>query len=98
MSDFGSPVMTFFLITICDHEFCMTLRYSFANVREGMHVLLRDFNFMRATPHNRASFVYLFWRCFANIARKTGTATSLLLVRFYDLIITHFNLMLAHIL
>ena len=50
--------------------------YSFASVREGTHILLREFNFVKATPHNRASFVHLFWRCFANIARKTGVLDS----------------------
>ena len=45
---------------------------SFASVKDGTHVLLREYNFIKATLHNRSSFVRLFWRSFANIARKTG--------------------------
>lgn len=45
---------------------------SFASVKEGTHVLLREYTYVKATLHNRASFVRLFWRSFSNIARKTG--------------------------
>ena len=49
-----------------------------------MHVLLREFSFVKATPHNRASFVNLFWRSFANIARKTGPTTFFVHLTNFD--------------
>ncbi|ELU16370.1 hypothetical protein CAPTEDRAFT_138684, partial [Capitella teleta] len=42
----------------------------FISVREGNHVMFREFTFVEATPHNRASFVRTFWKCFRNIGRK----------------------------
>ncbi|KAM4017638.1 centriolar satellite-associated tubulin polyglutamylase complex regulator 1 isoform 2-T2 [Anomaloglossus baeobatrachus] len=42
----------------------------FTSVSQGTHVLFRDFAFVQCTPHNRASFLRLFWRCFRTIARN----------------------------
>lgn len=42
----------------------------FTSVKEGNHVMFREYAFVHATPHNRASFVRTFWKCFRNIGRK----------------------------
>ncbi|XP_073515657.1 centriolar satellite-associated tubulin polyglutamylase complex regulator 1 isoform X2 [Phyllobates terribilis] len=42
----------------------------FTSVSRGSHVLFRDFAFVQCTPHNRASFLRLFWRCFRTIAKN----------------------------
>ncbi|XP_073397734.1 centriolar satellite-associated tubulin polyglutamylase complex regulator 1 isoform X2 [Dendrobates tinctorius] len=42
----------------------------FSSVSRGTHVLFRDFAFVQCTPHNRASFLRLFWRCFRTIAKN----------------------------
>lgn len=42
----------------------------FASVRDGNHTMFREFAFIRSTPHNRASFVRLFWKCFRQIGKK----------------------------
>ncbi|KAK0055130.1 UPF0705 protein isoform X2 [Biomphalaria pfeifferi] len=42
----------------------------FTSVRDGNHTMFREFSFIRSTPHNRASFVVFFWKCFRLIGRK----------------------------
>ncbi|KAK3740360.1 hypothetical protein RRG08_004297 [Elysia crispata] len=42
----------------------------FCSLRDGNHTMFREFNFIRSTPHNRASFVVLFWKCFRQIGKK----------------------------
>ncbi|CAJ0916918.1 unnamed protein product, partial [Ranitomeya imitator] len=42
----------------------------FSSASRGTHVLFRDFAFVQCTPHNRASFLRLFWRCFRTIAKN----------------------------
>ncbi|XP_038156579.1 UPF0705 protein C11orf49 homolog isoform X2 [Cyprinodon tularosa] len=49
----------------------------FSSVKNGNHVLFREFNFIRATQHNRASFIRVFWRCFRQIG-KSGDLLSML--------------------
>ncbi|XP_005112084.3 UPF0705 protein C11orf49 homolog [Aplysia californica] len=42
----------------------------FCSLRDGNHTMFREFSFIRSTPHNRASFVVLFWKCFRQIGKK----------------------------
>ncbi|CAI5763732.1 Hypothetical predicted protein [Podarcis lilfordi] len=44
----------------------------FNSVRQGTHILFREFNFVQATPHNRASFLRTFWRCFRTVGKNGG--------------------------
>lgn len=45
---------------------------SFNSVKNGNHILFREFNYIKATPHNRASFIRIFWRCFRQIGKNGG--------------------------
>ncbi|XP_015818778.1 centriolar satellite-associated tubulin polyglutamylase complex regulator 1 [Nothobranchius furzeri] len=47
----------------------------FSSVKNSNHVLFREFNYIRATEHNRASFIRVFWRCFRQIG-KSGDLLS----------------------
>ncbi|XP_068117641.1 centriolar satellite-associated tubulin polyglutamylase complex regulator 1 [Hyperolius riggenbachi] len=47
----------------------------FSSVSQGTHVLFREYGFVRCTPHNRASFLRLFWRCFRTIAKNGDLLT-----------------------
>ncbi|XP_075136844.1 centriolar satellite-associated tubulin polyglutamylase complex regulator 1 isoform X2 [Leptodactylus fuscus] len=47
----------------------------FSSVSQGTHVLFREFAFVQCTPHNRASFLRLFWRCFRTIAKNGDLLT-----------------------
>ncbi|XP_008302857.1 centriolar satellite-associated tubulin polyglutamylase complex regulator 1 [Stegastes partitus] len=49
----------------------------FSSVKNSNHVLFREFNYIRATPHNRASFIRVFWRCYRQIG-KSGDLLSML--------------------
>ncbi|AWP08994.1 putative UPF0705 protein C11orf49 -like [Scophthalmus maximus] len=49
----------------------------FSSVKNSNHVLFREFNYIRATPHNRVSFIRVFWRCFRQIG-KSGDLLSVL--------------------
>ncbi|XP_073204373.1 centriolar satellite-associated tubulin polyglutamylase complex regulator 1 isoform X2 [Lepidochelys kempii] len=42
----------------------------FNSVRQGTHILFREFSFIQATPHNRASFLRTFWRCFRAVGKN----------------------------
>ncbi|XP_048728460.1 centriolar satellite-associated tubulin polyglutamylase complex regulator 1-like isoform X2 [Ostrea edulis] len=42
----------------------------FNSVRDGNHTMFREFSYIHATPHNRASFVRLFWKCYRQIGKK----------------------------
>ncbi|NXO00308.1 CK049 protein, partial [Rhinopomastus cyanomelas] len=44
----------------------------FNSVRQGTHILFREFSFVQATPHNRASFLRTFWRCFRIVGKNGG--------------------------
>ncbi|XP_028649668.1 centriolar satellite-associated tubulin polyglutamylase complex regulator 1 [Erpetoichthys calabaricus] len=49
----------------------------FNSVKKGNHILFREFSFVRATPHNRSSFLHMFWRCFRQIG-KNGDLLSMM--------------------
>ncbi|XP_030588381.1 centriolar satellite-associated tubulin polyglutamylase complex regulator 1 isoform X2 [Archocentrus centrarchus] len=49
----------------------------FSSVKNSNHVLFREFNYIQATPHNRASFIRVFWRCYRQIG-KSGDLLSML--------------------
>lgn len=49
---------------------------SFNSVRQGTHILFREFSFVQATPHNRASFLRTFWRCFRTVGKNGGKYSS----------------------
>ncbi|XP_067903003.1 centriolar satellite-associated tubulin polyglutamylase complex regulator 1 [Heterodontus francisci] len=51
----------------------------FKSVQHGSHILFREFNFIKATPYNRASFIRMFWQCF----RQIGKNGDLLTVKEY---------------
>uniref|UniRef100_A0A8D0BQ64 Centriolar satellite-associated tubulin polyglutamylase complex regulator 1 n=1 Tax=Salvator merianae TaxID=96440 RepID=A0A8D0BQ64_SALMN len=48
----------------------------FTSVRQGTHILFREFSFVQATPHNRASFLRTFWRCFRTIGKSGDLLTA----------------------
>ncbi|XP_049930069.1 centriolar satellite-associated tubulin polyglutamylase complex regulator 1 [Epinephelus moara] len=49
----------------------------FSSVKNSNHVLFREYNYIKATPHNRASFIRVFWRCYRQIG-KSGDLLSML--------------------
>lgn len=49
----------------------------FSSVKNSNHILFREFNYIKATPHNRASFIRVFWRCYRQIG-KSGELLSML--------------------
>ena len=42
----------------------------FKSIKNGTHVLFREYSFLASTPHNRVSFVRLFWHSYAEVAIK----------------------------
>lgn len=42
----------------------------FNSLRDGNHTMFREYTFVHITPHNRASFVRLFWKCYRQIGKK----------------------------
>ena len=46
--------------------------FSFQGVKDGHHVILREFSFINKIPHNRASFINLFYHSFAALGKKGG--------------------------
>lgn len=42
----------------------------FMSIKTGTHILFREYSFICATPHNRISFVKLFWQSYAEIASR----------------------------
>ncbi|XP_075282027.1 centriolar satellite-associated tubulin polyglutamylase complex regulator 1 isoform X3 [Opisthocomus hoazin] len=57
----------------------------FNSVRQGTHILFREFSFVQATPHNRASFLRTFWRCFRTVG-KNGEFLESVAVIYQDLL------------
>ncbi|NXH13153.1 CK049 protein, partial [Bucco capensis] len=55
----------------------------FNSVRQGTHILFREFHFVQATPHNRASFLRTFWRCFRTVGKNGGKYSNLLTAQEY---------------
>lgn len=45
---------------------------SFSSVKNSNHVLFREYNYIKATPHNRASFIRVFWRCYRQLGKSGG--------------------------
>lgn len=39
----------------------------FRSVVQGNHTLFREYSYIRMTPHNTASFIRVFWKCFRHI-------------------------------
>uniref|UniRef100_A0A493T5V0 Centriolar satellite-associated tubulin polyglutamylase complex regulator 1 n=1 Tax=Anas platyrhynchos platyrhynchos TaxID=8840 RepID=A0A493T5V0_ANAPP len=56
----------------------------FNSVRQGTHILFREFSFVQATPHNRASFLRTFWRCFRTVGKNGGKYSSICCYLFGD--------------
>ncbi|XP_045061133.1 UPF0705 protein C11orf49 homolog [Coregonus clupeaformis] len=46
------------------------LVFCFSSVKNGNHVLFREFIYIKATAHNRASFIRVLWRCIRQIGKK----------------------------
>ncbi|BFZ05315.1 hypothetical protein BsWGS_08354 [Bradybaena similaris] len=42
----------------------------FRSLQDGQHTMFREFAYIKSTPHNRISFVVLFWKCFQQIGKK----------------------------
>ncbi|XP_022800867.1 UPF0705 protein C11orf49 homolog [Stylophora pistillata] len=42
----------------------------FRSVVQGNHTLFREYNYIKKTPHNIASFIRVFWKCFRHIGRN----------------------------
>nr|KAF6342559.1 hypothetical protein mPipKuh1_001635 [Pipistrellus kuhlii] len=51
------------------------LSENFNSVCQGTHILFREFSFIQATPHNRASFLRAFWRCFRTVGKNGDLLT-----------------------
>ncbi|KAM8861678.1 centriolar satellite-associated tubulin polyglutamylase complex regulator 1 [Synchiropus picturatus] len=49
----------------------------FSSVKNSNHVLFREFGYVRATPHNRASFLRVFWRCYRQIGKSADLLSVL---------------------
>lgn len=56
----------------------------FTALRDGNHTMFREYQFIHMTPHNRASFVKLFWKCYKQIGKKG----DLLSIQEYHALIT----------
>ena len=54
----------------------LSLIYSFRSVVQGNHTLFREYSYIRKTPHNIASFIRVFWKCFRHIGRNGGKVTN----------------------
>ena len=39
----------------------------FESVRNGTHIVFREYNFVSATPHNRKSFIATFWQTYSGV-------------------------------
>lgn len=48
----------------------------FSSVKNSNHILFREYNYIKATPHNRTSFIRVFWRCYRQIG-KSGELLSM---------------------
>lgn len=48
----------------------------FSSVKNSNHILFREYNYIKATPHNRTSFIKVFWRCYRQIG-KSGDLLSM---------------------
>ncbi|KAM9376282.1 centriolar satellite-associated tubulin polyglutamylase complex regulator 1 isoform 3-T3 [Pholidichthys leucotaenia] len=57
----------------------------FSSVKNSNHVLFREFSYIRATPHNRASFIRVFWRCYRQIG-KSGEFLDSVMAIYQDLL------------
>ncbi len=42
----------------------------FESVKKGTHVIFREYSFICLTPHNRSSFIRLFWHSYSGIAGR----------------------------
>ncbi|XP_076878339.1 centriolar satellite-associated tubulin polyglutamylase complex regulator 1 isoform X2 [Brachyhypopomus gauderio] len=49
----------------------------FTSVKNRNHVLFREFSYIKATPHNRAAFIRIFWKCFRPIGKNGDLLTML---------------------
>ena len=49
---------------------------SFKSVVQGNHTLFREYSYIQKTPHNKASFIRVFWKCFRHIGRNGGNHWS----------------------
>ena len=58
--------------TLCCNSLPLWLVDSFSSVKNGNHVLFREFGYIKATAHNRASFIRVLWRCFRQIGKNGG--------------------------
>ncbi|KAM6973184.1 centriolar satellite-associated tubulin polyglutamylase complex regulator 1 [Aplochiton taeniatus] len=52
----------------------------FASVKNRNHVLFREYSYIKATSHNRTSFIRVVWRCY----RQMGKSGELLTVMDYS--------------
>lgn len=83
---FGSgSIWSWFFILISDFhnqpsndDFLIFSLCSFNSVCQGTHVLFREFSFIQATPHNRASFLRAFWRCFRSVGKNGGKSSQII--------------------
>ncbi|XP_076328692.1 centriolar satellite-associated tubulin polyglutamylase complex regulator 1-like isoform X2 [Tachypleus tridentatus] len=41
----------------------------FRSVQQGGHILLREYDFIRATPYNRACVLHLFWQAYKSVGQ-----------------------------
>lgn len=68
---------TFTLVQLSNVLLFWLYLHSFNSVRQGTHILFREFSFVQATPHNRASFLRTFWRCFRTVGKNGGKYSSI---------------------
>lgn len=84
LSGSGSIWSWFFILISAFHNypsndgFLIFSLCSFNSVCQGTHILFREFSFIQATPHNRASFLRAFWRCFRTVGKNGGKSSQIL--------------------
>ncbi|XP_077977995.1 centriolar satellite-associated tubulin polyglutamylase complex regulator 1-like isoform X2 [Glandiceps talaboti] len=42
----------------------------FTSIHHGNHTLFRQYDFIKSTPHNRASFIRVVWKCYRHIGKN----------------------------
>ncbi|XP_030055347.1 centriolar satellite-associated tubulin polyglutamylase complex regulator 1 [Microcaecilia unicolor] len=60
---------------VCQYGIARFFTEYFTSVHQGTHVLFREISFIQATPHNRASFLRNFWKCFRTIGKNGDLLT-----------------------
>jgi hypothetical protein len=64
---------------------------------EGNHIMYREFSFVSATPHNRASFVFKFYESFKHMLNREGKILfNLINCLFYLISLNYILILRSH--